>query len=308
MANEVRLEVYTFKVRKRGDKDNYEILDNFFGKGDFYTFLKDYFDKHDKSLLINEELKRSIQVIAEKLTLNKTKRTISGIIESGDYGFESRIVDSRGRPKYNKQVFDLDVKPFYFLMYIPLQSDQGFLLLQRTGIYGINNIFKANLEQFFKIQHPDNKIEFSQFLSKELAQRFLTDGGIKEFIFKRKDLPTDIADKFGVNKTEGEILRVELKIVAKDTFRINRKVKNFINNPNAKFIDLSEVEGIGMDGSQTSSVKVKMSGKTRTIDLSETGKIRPYYDIDSEVTKDKSGHPIFSSIDRIAKEIVAEII
>ena len=63
-----------------------------------------------------------------------------------------------------------------------------------------------------------------------------------------------------------------------------------------------------MDGEHEEKIKVKLGGNTRTIDLSDTLAIKPYFDIEEEVEKDaRTGHPIFASIDEIAKQYVKDI-
>jgi hypothetical protein len=72
--------------------------------------------------------------------------------------------------------------------------------------------------------------------------------------------------------------------------------------------DLRELDTLGFDGTHKSTIKVKLGRNTRTVDLSETGKIRPYYDIDDEVEKDSTGHPVFSSISAIAISMIDDIL
>ena len=52
---------------------------------------------------------------------------------------------------------------------------------------------------------------------------------------------------------------------------------------------------------------VSLGRNKRTVDLSDTANIRPYYDINNEVNKDSSGHPVFDSIDTIAKSLMSDI-
>jgi len=310
MANEIKLELYTFRIREKHRTD-YLLLDNFFGEQDFFAFFQEYISSFDKNMLVNEQQKKSLQFITEFTSIASDKRTISGIIESGDYGVESRIVNKNSKKeKYRKEVDDIDIKPFYFLILAGKGHDKGLLILQRLGGFGINSIFTNHFELFFKQKKEGLILEFSPFVSRQLAKQFLDNGAIKEFTLRRYNLPPDIASKLGfLNHTE-EILSVELKITAKkkNKLSLNNKVKKFIKDPNAKLFDLKELESIGFDGEHKSLMKVKLGNNTRTIDLSETLQIRPYYDIDSYVEKENSGHPQFKSIDKIAKELVSDII
>lgn len=310
MANEIRLEIYTFSIRQKREKEALN-LDSFSGGTDCLIFFKDYIASFEKKLFINDKQKKSIQFDGSFLKINTSKRIISGVIESGDYGIESKIVDKNTqKQKFTKLVDDLDIKPFYFLLYFPKNSKYGFIILQRLGVFGINSIFSNHLSTFFKTKYDDLIIDFAPFVSKKLAKAFIEKGSIKELSLRRYNLPEDVADKLGILEYHEDILSIELKITAKPkrSISINNKVKKFINNPNGAFFDVQELKRIGFDGENNSKIKVMLGKNTRTIDLSDTGQIRPYYDIHDEVEKQKNGHPKFSSIDEIAKSYLEDLL
>ena len=99
---------------------------------------------------------------------------ISGIIESGDYGYESTLVNIKtGKKKYDRKVDDTEIKPFYFLIYLPKNTAIGYVILQRLGVYGIHSVFKNHITKFFKLRFANLQLELSQFISKELATTFI---------------------------------------------------------------------------------------------------------------------------------------
>jgi len=109
MANEIKLEVYTFQIRKKRDKENFFNLDDFLGD-DILLFFKKYLESFEKNVVINEQRKKSITFLSEVTKINSEDRTIAGILESGDYGVDSTIVDQlTGEIKYKKTKDDLDV-------------------------------------------------------------------------------------------------------------------------------------------------------------------------------------------------------
>ncbi|HRG69311.1 MAG TPA: hypothetical protein PLS73_10710 [Saprospiraceae bacterium] len=310
MANEIKLELYIFRIREKKD-DKYLILDKFFGDNDFLDFFKKYIEINKKDFMINETQKKSLQFQDGNIRINSAKRMISGIIESGDYGVESRIVNRKTKKeKYKKEVDDLDIKPFYFLVLAEKGRNLGLIVLQRLGGYGINTIFTNQFAEHFKKEFEDYLVEFSPFVSKALANKFIDEGSIKELTLRRYNLPSDVIDKLGLRNHEEDVLSIELKITAKQRHSLpfNNKVKKFVENPNAKLFDIKEMESLGFDGTHKSSIKANVENNTRTIDLSDTLQIRPYYDINSEVKKEISGHPKFDSIDNIAKQLIGNLI
>lgn len=309
MANEIKLELYTFRIREK-HSDSYLKLDNFFEENDFFSFFEGYVKAFDKDLFVNELQKKSLQFISEKTSIASTKRMISGILESGDYGVEGKIVNRKSKEKkYTKEADDLDIKPFYFLISAPKSHDKGMLVLQRLGGFGINGIFTNHFSAYFKDKYDGLTIEFSPFVSAKLAKTFIENGGIRQLSLRRYDVPTDIIDKLGLNGHKEDVLSIELKITAKknSVLPFNKRVEKFIKNPNGRLFDLKEFDKLGFDGTHDSSIKVKHGNNTRTIDLSETAQLRPYYDIHSEVKKESSGHPVFNSIDAISKKLIDDL-
>jgi hypothetical protein len=311
MANEVKLEVYTLKVRESGNTTDTISLDNFVEGHDFLTFFQGYISSFSHQLELNDNIKRSLKLDSNRLNVNSGKRIISGVIESGDYGYESTIYNTEsGEERYKRQVDDTEIKPFYFLISLPSKDDKGYVILQRHGVHGINGIFKAHLTKFFKEQYANLQLDFEAFVSRSLAQAFIDKGSISEFRLTRYNLPSDIADKLGLIGHEEDIMSIEFTIKARRNrfLPLNGKVKKFIENRNARMFSVKELNDLGFDGDHKSKIKVEMGGNKRTVDLSDTGQIRPYYDIDSEVKKDISGHPVFDSIDNIAQELMVELL
>ena len=181
MANEVKLEIYTLRIRESRSKE-YLPLDNFFGEIDFLSFFQNYISSFDHQLEINENQKRSLKLDSDRLSILSEQRMISGIIESGDYGYESKIVNTlSGEEKYKRKVDDTEIKPFYFLIYLPKNDNKGFVILQRLGIYGIHSVFRNHLTDFFKSKYNDLQLDFNPFVSSNLAKSFIEKGNIKEF-------------------------------------------------------------------------------------------------------------------------------
>jgi hypothetical protein len=307
MAFEINLEVYTFQVRNKRDKDFFYTLDNFLEKEDIIPFFKDFLGYYSK-MTVSERQQKSIQ-FTDKIRITSDQRIISGVLESGDYGVESKITDKEGNAKYIKKADELDIKPFYYLIWVPNGSNIGIFITQRLGIFGIHGIFTSHFAGFFKEKYPDLMVDFNAYVSKEIARKFIEGGGIREIILRRFTLPSDIADKFDLNFDTTKIKSIELRILAenKTYFGINDRAKRFLDDENARLFTFKELEEIGFDGNHRELIKVKLGKNTRTIDLSQTAQLRPYFDIDSDVERQENGHPVFESIDRIARDLVVDL-
>lgn len=307
MAYEINLEVYTFQIRNKGDKSFFYSLDNFLENEDVIPFFADFI-KYYSNISISEIQQKSLQ-FTSNIRMTSGDRIISGILESGDYGVESKIKDKEGKQKYLKAPDELDIKPFYFLIWVPNSTNVGIFITQRLGVFGIHGMFTTHFSGFFKEKYPDLMVDFSAYVSKEIARKFIEKGGIKEVILKRFKLPSDISDKFDLNFENSKIKSIELKIIAENNnyFGINNRAKKFLNDENARLFTLPELESLGFDGNHRELIKVKLGKNTRTIDLSQTAQLRPYFDIDSDVERLPNGHPKFESIDKIARDLISDL-
>jgi len=309
MAHEIKLEVYTFRIRQKGETDYISFFDTFAEKKNITNFVTGFI-KYNDTLNIDEAHQKSIQFKSKTLTANSAKGIFSGIIESGDYGTESILFNRTTKKQvYTKKKDDIDIKPFFYLIWIPKVGNVAFLMLQRTGIYGINSIFTTTLREYITSKHQSLMVDFSPFVSKQLAQTYLKNGSLKQISLRRFNLPADVIEQLGLKEYDEEVLSVEIKITSKKQgFSFGDKVGKFIYDKNGKFFNVDSLKGLGMDGEHEEKVKVKLGGSTRTIDLSDTLEIRPYFDIDEQVEKDiKTGHPTFDSINEIANQYVDDI-
>ena len=307
MAYDVALEVLTFQIRNardvRDESGKYLSLNNLLGN-DFFKFFGDYIAFADiNGLHKNEHFQKGIKFKSNTLKIDIKKRILRGVFDSGNYGFESDIHKKDSIVK--KLVDDVETMPFYFLIYIPIDSNLGFLMLQRFGNYGVSTMFKAHFNEFFKSKYPDLMIDYNQYVSKELAETFAK-GGVKEIILTRYNLPSDKADRMGFLEYSNQIKSIELRVKAKSKMTFaNFNLKKFIDNPNGQFFSARAIKELGFDGSHKISVVSKYGKSERTIDLSDTMKIKPYYILD-KVEREKSKHPSFNSIDSEAIKLLDE--
>lgn len=311
MANEVKLEVYTIQVRPYRDMDGFLPLDNLAGGEDFLTFFQRYIQSFDHQLEVNENQQKTLILDSDQLRVSTADRTISGIIESGDYGFASKFLNIRTEQElFQRSAEDTEILPFYFLLHLPENETKGYLMLQRFGIHGINSIFRYHLSQFLRTQFNDLKLEMQPVVSTRLFQELIREGNIKEYRLTRYNLPADVTERLGIVESRDSVMSIEVKIVAKrrQALPLNNRIRRFVNNPNAAVFDVRELTALGFDGDHQSKIMVELGGQKRVVDLSDTGQIRPYYDIDHEVEKNETGHPVFDSIDRIAREFLVGLL
>ena len=301
---------YLLKLHPPHDKENYLKMDSFHGKDDFLKFVTSFFQSLH-TVERNDEQKKTIRMSEDSYTIRSKERMVSGMIYSGEYGVEGRIIDaSTGELKYKKKKGEADERPFYFMIHFPEGKNEGILILQRTGNLGIIDIVNFKLKEAFRKKYPNIILEFESLVTKELAKMFLNEGAIRQVILTKYIHPSDLADKVSKNDHSEEKIRMEIrfKTTRSGKFDFRKSVQRFIKDPNAKIFSLNGLNQLGFDKDYQASIQVVHNGNTRTMDLSETGQIRPYYDIHNELKFDASGHPNFESIDKAAKNLLTDLL
>jgi hypothetical protein len=225
MAFEISLEVYTFRIRNKAEKDIFLPFSNFIQGENFLTFCQDFLSKY-RSISVSKKQKKSLQ-ITDQVSISSGKGILSGILKSGEFGVESTIADQEGNEKYIKSDDDLDIKPFYFLIWVPNDSDVGILITQRLGFYGVYGLFTSRLIGSLQEKYPDLTIDFSSYVSKDYARKFIEEGLVKEIILKRYQLPSDVATQFNNKFDVNHVKQIEFRIIADNRtyFGLNDKLK-----------------------------------------------------------------------------------
>ena len=258
----------------------------------FSTFLSSLQVKasHDK--------KNRLLLKVETLKIDKMSRTICGIIETGEYGSESKLRDADTQEVvYKKKIKEAGMLPFYFLLDLPKGSEDGILVLQRTGMFGIRKILTAVVDFWFEAKFPDHGLRLHPLAEPGDLEKY-KGGQVETVRFIGYDVPGDIADALNSvhKKFDGH---VELVIVARRGSFLNLKdrIRRFFDKEVElnKFIALKETKFKYQDV----KLKTKVGRSRRTLSLGDHKLLRSYYDITDDVKVDEdTGHPNFDSIDK----------
>jgi hypothetical protein len=247
------------------------------------------------------------------MDVNYEKRYISGVIESGEYGVSSKIKNITGvtvHPKSSSESIDM---PFYFLLHAPMGKKKAIFLIQRTGVHGAYKVFERKLKKFVIDRHKGIQLESKTLLSSEVAKKILGGGIAKKVVLTRHVKKGDVFDSLGDGYSDDKLTDdgAEMQLVltsrGKGMLNLKSNLDKFLNGEGISSFGIKDLGFTGTDFS--ASVKILHNGRYRTLDLSDTLKIKPYYDLEAEkVKKDKDNHPIFKSINEISLEILDDII
>jgi len=298
----VRIDNRRVTNSRKDKRPTYCKLSGFDGCHDFYKDLIGFFKE-----IQSNTLNRTYKKYMKSMKVEKDGRIISGIVESGAYGRTSNIRDVETDDlTYKKRSEDADVLPFYFLFYIPEDKNEGILLLQRTGNFGIRTSVGNFLEPYFRKRHKGYGVELNALIREELTKQALRSGSIKKLRCVKYCAPLDRID--GLDEGHKEISsNMEIVLSANRIPVVGRIQKLFEPKSGISVKNLVEIRDFDFKY-DTVKVEVEVEGSTRTFDLGKLQKTRTYYDITDFIKLGSDEQPIFESIDKEAKVFLNELV
>lgn len=198
------LSIYHISVNPRRKKDERYILSDIEGQN-----LYDLTDQFLTSWLIQINGVHKSDKFQKATRIGKDEgnpiyfpngEQIYGIIESGEFGQEMDVVNvDDGSLCHTITAEEAPMFPFFFLFYLPADSRDGFLILQKNGNVGIQSILASEYLNFLKNHlNADCTIKIQSFALHELINKnlnniseakaiILKNRGLKYFQFKLGD-------------------------------------------------------------------------------------------------------------------------
>jgi len=297
----ISLAAYSIRVRDRYTHQNCTLGD-FGGSKDLLNDVESHLKTLKKDFNHDENARKLLRVAM----FHVSGRLINGIIETGEYGYTSELLNVGSyQVAHKRTVEEAELLPFYFLFYIPEDADEGVMIFEKFKTFGIRTLFANGFKAAFSGNHPDHLVVVNHLAPSEVFEAYQKqDGEIKQITFTSFQLPKTIEDRFGVGGHKEEDVYVEFKIKAKRNSKIPawESIQQYFKGKN-RFNSLVEIPNFK---AASIKVEVNVSGRSRTLNLTDRDKIRANYDISTEVDTDRNGHPKFSSIDELAKGILDE--
>ena len=301
------LSAYTIRVdkkRNRNDEEknlpDYCKLNCFNGHDDLYDVML-VFLRNLTANSTNDTYKTYMKAIK----VEPGARSIGGVFESGIYGLSSNLrnVDTDSIT-YKKKKNEADVLPFYFLFYIPKDTNEGILLLQRTGKYGIRSNLGTFLDKYFSDKYRGFTVELNALVQEEIIKKMLCNGTIKKLRCVKYQAPVDRFD--GLDEGHEELSYNMEVVLSAHRIPLRSKIKSLFDSKSS-VKNLVELRDFNFDY-DTVKVDVEIEGSIRTFDLGRLAKARTYYDISDKVALDTDEHPTFPSMQAITNIYLNEII
>ena len=296
------LSSYTVRLRDK-QSDTYLPLGNFGYSSDLLELLNDYLETRKSNYALNDSNQKLLRVATSSLR----QRTIRGIIETGEYGYEAELYNVQtDATSYRRVSDDAEMMPFYFLANLPSSKDEGLLILQRRAQYGIRTVLLEDFRKYLKETGFKFKVEVNPLVPQVLVDQYLQNGRLRKVRFIRFEIPPDVADAFegGGHLEETGYMELVVRAGRNRRLPVVDHIRNALNS-GKNVNEMIELQHYDYD---TIKVELDVGGSRKTIDLSDTMKLRAYYDISSEVEIGSDGHPVFASIDSIALDLMDRLL
>lgn len=265
---------------------------------DFLDIMRDILSEYyenDKCLMNKriEDNGKSIYLSEFHELQDFDNRGFYGIVEFGNHGNKRKVHDVNEIINKSDENFineDEGVfNPYYFLIVIPKNINQGFLILEQKRGIGIKTMFKSifldeGLKKFSDYIYY--KIDLPRIFPKELKENFYKNGELVSFKLIKNQIPEDIVDDL---KTEVKTIETEFKLdgsnITPEEFLNMRK-----NNLLSFHFDYDSIK-----------VTAKYKNKPKTFLLTNPDTIVPYINITDELEWE-DGNPKLDSIHNVALE------
>ena len=219
-------------------------------------------------------------------------------VKTGEYGLQSEIVNSTtGEVSYKKSEDEADVMPFGFAICVPSgECDNGIIILQTIGKYGIKVALNRKLDNMVKLLDPDLRFEMGIVVPKLVLNRFFEHGVLKSLRFIQYEIPTDEAERFGLNHNTNEASKEV--IIRKPVGFLQNKARELNEWRNGAIIysDVVQIEGFDYDELK---MDFKLGKTSKTISLKNIDNLQMTEDVTEEVTLE-GGHPTFDTLKTVS--------
>ena len=297
----IGLSLFTIRLSEKLS-DQYAVLDSLTAGRDFLSILLEYLEFRREGITDPTPENTTLQAS----TFDTNGRKLHGIIQKGDFGIETNIYNLETRAlSYHREVNDVEFMPYYFLLYVPNNSRNCYLALQKTGVSGIKTNFEKDFKEYYRDNYDDYWVKFNPLIPRDLIEQLLGRGRVTKLRLIQNQVRSDIADNYLDEIRRDRINTIELRINAKKGtgFDIADRIMDHFSGGQI-VTDFIQVENFEYD---TIKVEIDVNGKKKTIDLLNPENLISTINFDEEIEIGSDGHPVFDEIDRMANEILDNI-
>lgn len=317
MAHNLKLSIYKFSLSE-ANKSKFLKLQDVFKKIDsksttkkeaYNQFVKFYIESFNGEFKTNSEKTKSI--FPEELEIENPRNLISGFFKGGLSDIERDIFEKKNtkKPKGKINKEDITSLPYYFMMWTPVDLDQGIIMIQYYSSSSISGAVTEDLRSFFKDFNLSLRI--FPYVPNEYKEKFFKKSTIKKISFLKRSVPKNVRSKFDplISEEENFEIALELRSLNKSPKSFKETVKALINS--GKKLINADLSDLGMDDEQ---VKDEMriyyetsEGKKSYAKLSNNFDILPTIDLPDIIKAKNSDKPDRDKISKHCRALMNKL-
>ena len=332
MSHDPKLEIYKIKLYNKEDGRLTKFRESFrenipsisalpkpIEDSHFYReFYKHFLNSIDLGKYkTNEKKDKAYKIAKDKLDDGSLKSCInkptddnfiiSGLLQGGKYNVK-RILGEVNDANITSDISTSHVvgDRFFFLLYAPINSHTGLLLIQGYTEVKISDVFRDHIKEYFQAPKKIN-CEFEIFVPDSLKDKYL-----KNAVFSSAKFSSEFKIYNGFEDIENKELELEVRIEIVDKSGKKSKYTNFAEMlkafGNTVFTFPNDVKR-KLQLFEKKSAKMQGTGKTFPIDFDDEDNIRPTILLKDQGIEIKAGKiPNFDQIEIFCRNLLRDII
>ncbi len=321
MAHEVKLDVFTIRIKEKNkrvsNESAYVGFDDFFKIPDaddddnvlaFTEFFKRYIQSFDEMFYVDVNRNKAIALDSERVVFGSGSRTISGAVDGGVTGIGT-IIKERDKIKdedgFQVPLDSVQSIPYYFLFWIPSDSNVGLLIMQSLASSSVSDVFISHLRKFVA-DNTDYSLIAGKHVPKEAEKKLKDEGIIRKVTLRRSSIDNDRAKSFLQLDYMDEPITIEVHIKGLNKIPgYRQKLKDYMSGVTPRLVELDFLSDIGMDDSTETLVEFEHAGKKATGKASNNFQLAPSYYLDErDVYRNDLDHPNHEKLDEYCRSFL----
>lgn len=287
--------VKAFSIRHRKNTDNYALHDingkDLFGllKKDFTKFMDDYVVDNSKLSKPNQTCRLyTPNPTAEtpkpltRISIFSDMRILCGQLSIGDLDVLKEIRNLKKKTSRYTERNESVLDPFFFLFYLPKNSEKGFIIIEDSVKGSVSIIIKI-LKAFLNNQCGNEiRLKTGDLLQSDYIKTLVTEGVVQTIKMTYNTIPAEVAERFGILIREDDEFEFQVVVKAKKKTtlgeNIKKKVESVLDEGYHSFFNGLD-EDWWLNENADIRVKAGIEDNKKTIPLKNPFEYRPSYDI-----------------------------
>jgi hypothetical protein len=324
MAQNMKLDIFTWNIRRRYSRDTEErfifrnVYESLFAENEEFNrdiaydkFVERYIQSFNDRFYVNDRQTNGFVLFNEDVRLNRGRNVISGFLRGGMTGVEQTIRDRRrtnAAPLSVVSPREIATIPFYFLIWTPMRSNLGVMILQSNSDSSVRSLFQQNFKQFWS--QYGVTLDYQKYVPSNYIEEIKDSGTVSSMVFKRQGLRQDSRVNLNPLYRDIENLKIELKISG---FRGALTLQNIVdyisgNQDQTGFIGAA-LDELEMERGYQTEVEFKFRDKQVKGKLStDFTDMLPSIDLNSELgLANNADNPPFNDINDYCLELLTTL-